>query len=133
MNIQTRKRVRRVYQYKEDSAPPVHSQLFHRVALPRLLLITKALTKLELTRAALLKRLERAHKLWLLTDLFGKEILTAKAVANISFQDTVPFTIFGDLATSNMETAFVTEIKESFASGSICRYLAARCKLAQPW
>jgi hypothetical protein len=100
---------------KEDSAPPVHSQSFHRVALPHLALITKALTKSELTRAALLKRLERARKVWLLAKLFGNEILTAKAVANISFLDTVPFTVFGDLATSETETPFVTEIKELFA------------------
>ena len=100
---------------REDNPPPVHSQSFHRVALPHLALITKALTKSSLTHSALLKRLERARKVWLLANLFGKEILTAKAVANISFLDTIPFTVFGDLATSTTETAFVTEIKKLFA------------------
>jgi hypothetical protein len=100
---------------RENKPPPVHSQSFHRVALPHLALITKALTKSTLTHSALLKRLERARKVWLLANLFGKDILTAKAVANISFLDTIPFTIFGDLATSNTETAFVTEIKKLFA------------------
>jgi hypothetical protein len=100
---------------REDNPPPVHSQSFHRVALPHLALITKALTKSTLTHGALLKRLERARKVWLLANLFGKDILTAKAVASISYLDTVPFTIFGDLATSNTETTFVTEIKKLFA------------------
>jgi hypothetical protein len=100
---------------KEDSPPPVHCQSFHRVALPHLALITKALTKSTLTHSALLKRLERARKVWLLVSLFGKDILTAKAVANISFLDKIPFTVFGDLATSSTETKFVTEIRKLFA------------------
>ena len=100
---------------KEDNPPPVHSQSFHRVALPHLALITKALTKSTLTHSALLKRLEQARKVWPLANLFGKDILTAKAVANISFLDTIPFTVFGDLATSSTEIAFVTEIKKLFA------------------
>lgn len=100
---------------KEDSPPPVHSQSFHRVALPHLALITKALTGSMLTHAALLKRLERARKVWLLTSLFGNGILTAKAVANISFLDTVPFTVFGTLATSATEAQFVADIKKLYA------------------
>jgi hypothetical protein len=47
---------------REDNPPPVHSQSFHRIALPHLALLTKALTRSTLTHAALLKRLERAKK-----------------------------------------------------------------------
>jgi hypothetical protein len=100
---------------KEDNLPQIHSQSFHRVALPHLALVTKALTKSTLTHSALLKRLERARKVWLLANLFGKEILTAKAVASISFLDTVPFTVFGDLSTSDTELTFVAQIKKLFA------------------
>jgi hypothetical protein len=38
---------------KEDDLPEVHSQSFHRVALPHLALVTKALTKFTLTQYAL--------------------------------------------------------------------------------
>lgn len=95
---------------KEENPPPVHSQSFHR-ALPHLALLTKALPRASSSHAALLKRLERAWKVWLLAGILGKAILTAKAVANISIPDTIPFTAFADLATSTNETGFVTEIK----------------------
>jgi hypothetical protein len=75
-----------------------------------------------LTHSALLKQLGRARKVWLLVGLFGKEILPAEAVANISVLDTVPIRVFGDLATSNTETAFVTEIRKLFAKSNLLMY-----------
>jgi len=60
-----------------------------------------------LNKSALLKRLERARKVFLLGMLFDTSVLIVKKVANIGFLDTVPFPVFEALATPEEEMSFV--------------------------